>query len=51
MSEVTAGALLSRIEEEANESLENNEDVMDYKAASGNSKADSYINRELLLMG
>ena len=51
MSEVIAGVLLSRIEEEAKESSENNKDVMDYKAASENSKADSYINRELFFRG
>ena len=51
MSEVIAGVLLSRIEEEAKESSENNKDVMDYKAASANSKADSYINKEIFLQG
>ena len=51
MSEVTAGALLSKIEEEAEESAENKEDVTDCEAVREGSKTDCSINRELFFKG
>ena len=48
MSEVTAGALLSKIEDEAQESLESQEDAVDYNAAARNYQiAEGSINKEL----
>ena len=51
MSEVTAEALLSKIKEDAKESSESKEDVVDGKAAREDSKAGSSINKELFFEG
>ena len=51
LSEESAGALLRKIKEEAEDSLESKEDVVDSKAAGEDSKAHGPINKKLFFEG